>query len=241
MYIVIAGGGMVGTGLAQQLVETHHDVVVIDTKKEICEWIASSIGALALHGSATDIDILEQAGMAKADVAVATMRLDADNLAFALLARSFDVPRVISRMRNPRYEAAYKKAGVSTTTRVVDVFVNQLLLEIDEPHLRLISTFGAGKASIVVDSVPDDARVDGMTVGQIAADPDFPAHCVITGIYRPEGQTFVIPRGSAHVQSGDRIFLVAEHKDLRRASKFLHRKGNHPAPQEKTEDTAEDR
>ncbi|HUV40057.1 MAG TPA: TrkA family potassium uptake protein [Planctomycetota bacterium] len=237
MYIVIAGGGMVGSGLAQQLVDARHDVVVIDTKKEICEWIASTIGALALHGSATDIDILEQAGIAKADVTVGTMRYDADNLAFALLSKSFDVPRVISRMRNPRYEAAYRKAGVGTTMRVVDVFVNQLLLEIEEPHLRQVATFGGGKASIVVDTIPEDARVGGMTVGQIAADADFPAQCVITGIYRAQEQTFVIPRGSARVHAGDRVFLVAEQKDLRKASKFLHRKGKPPETPTPTEPT----
>jgi len=161
--------------------------------------------------------------MSKAEVAVATMRADADNLAFSLLAKSFDVPRVIARMRDPRYEAAYKRAGVTTTIRIVDVFVNQLLLEIEEPHLRQVATFGAGRASIVMDSIPDNAAVADHTVSEIAADEAFPAECVITGIYRPETQTFVIPRGSARVLSGDRVFLVAEQPNLRKASRYLHR------------------
>lgn len=153
------------------------------------------------------------------------MRADADNLAFSLLAKSFAVPRVIARMRDPRYEAAYTEAGVTSTVRVVDVFINQLLLEVEEPHLRQIANFGGRKASIVVDTVPDGAAASGMTVGQIAGEKDFPAECVITGIYRPHAQTFVIPRGSAQILAGDRVFLVADHPNLRRASRFLHRKG----------------
>ncbi len=223
MYIVIAGAGLVGRGLAERLIEERHDVVVIDTDKALCEWIAASLGALAVHGSATDLDILDQARMGDADVAVGTMRADADNLAFALLAKSLGAPRVIARMRDVRYQRAYEEAGVTTTIHVADVFIKQLILEIEQPHLRPVATFGAGKASVVVDTIPDNAAVAGMTISAIAADPDFPAKCVITGIYRPGPQEFVVPRGSAEIHSGDRVFLVAEFANLRRASKFLRR------------------
>jgi trk system potassium uptake protein TrkA len=225
MYIIIAGAGLVGGNLGERLTESKHDVVVIDQDPVVCERLAATSGALVVCGSATDIDIVEQAGISKADVVVATMRVDADNLAFALLAKSYSVPRVIARMRDPRYETAYREAGVTATSHIVNVFVNQLLLEIDEPHLRQIATFGAGKAAIVVDTVPDDAAVSGKTVSEIAADPSFPEACVITGLYRGEAEEFVIPRGQAQVLAGDRVFLVANRADLRRASKFLHRKG----------------
>jgi trk system potassium uptake protein TrkA len=224
MYIVIAGAGLVGGTLAARLAEARHDVVVIDHSKEVCERLASSLGVLVVCGEATDVDVLEQAGIQRAEVAVATMRVDADNLGFTVLAKSYNVPTVIARMRNPRYESAYQHAGVTATSHIVEVFVNQILLEIDEPHLRQIATFGAGKAAIVVDTVPEDAAVSGKTVSQIAADPAFPPECVITGIYRPETREFAIPRGSAEVHGGDRVFLVARRVDLRKASKFLHRR-----------------
>jgi len=224
MYIIIAGGGLVGRGLAQRLVKARHDVVVIDKSKAVCEWVAARLGALAHHGSATSIDILQQAGIERADVTVSTMRADADNLAFAMLARSFGVERVIARLRNPQYESAYRLAGVTTTVHVSDVFADQLLLDIEQPHLQQVYTFAAGQASIVVDTVPDGSAAAGKTVSEIAASPDFPNACVITGIYRAETQTFVVPRGQAQIQASDRVFLVAEQANLRKASKFLHRK-----------------
>jgi trk system potassium uptake protein TrkA len=224
MYIIVSGAGLVGANLAARLDEARHDVVVIDQSRDVCERLAAGTGALVVCGNATDIDILKQAGIERADVAVATMRVDADNLAFALLAKSFDVPQIVARMRDPRYEAAYAKAGVSATSRIVDVFVNQLLLEIDEPHLRQIATFGAGEASIVVDTVPQGAAVSGKTISEIAGDEGFPAECVISGVYRPDTKDFAIPRGPTKVEAGDRVFLVARLRDLRRASKFLHRK-----------------
>ena len=115
MYVVIAGGGMMGSTLGRRLLADRHDVVVIEQDKAVCEKIAARSGAVALHGQATDIDILEEAGLRKADVAVAALPIDAANLAFCLLAREFDVPRIVARMRSPRYETAYKLAGVTRT------------------------------------------------------------------------------------------------------------------------------
>ena len=36
MYIVVAGGGMVGGRLVRRLLEKRHDVVIVDTSREVC-------------------------------------------------------------------------------------------------------------------------------------------------------------------------------------------------------------
>jgi len=224
MYIVIAGAGLFGRGLAHRLVEAKHDVVVIDTNRAICEDLTAKTGALSLCGSATNIDILEQAGMARADTAVATMRGDADNLAFSLLARSFDVTKIIARMRNPRYKAAYKMAGVETTVHVIDMMVAQLAIEIADPDLHHVASFGDGKAAVVVDTIKEGSLASGKTVRDIGQDPEFPVECVIGGIIREKNQDFITPRGTAHIQAGDQVFLIGNLDNLRKASKYLHRK-----------------
>ena len=55
-------------------------------------------------------------------------------------------------------------------------------------------------------------------MSEIAADPAFPSECVITGVYRRETSDFVIPRGSAEIREGDRVFLVAARANLKKAS-----------------------
>jgi len=222
MYVVIAGGGVIGGNLASQLVANRHDVVVIERDEAICERIAARTGVLAIRGAATNIDLLEDAGIEKADVAVAAMPRDGDNLAFCLLCRNFKVPRIFSRMRNPRYEEAYRLAGVLHTINVPDLFVTQLVLEIEQPKLRQVATFGRGKgAAIVVASIPERARVNGMTVQQIAGNEGFPADCIIAGIFREGDDEFMIPRGHITVSSGDQVFLAASATAVRKAAKFL--------------------
>lgn len=223
MYVVIAGGGSLGGGLARKLVENRHDVVVIDQEKSACEDIAAKTGALALHGIATNIDVLEEAGLQKADVAVAALPYDAPNLAFSLLAHDFKVPNIIARIRRTRYEAAYKLAGVTRTLDVSSLFVSRLVLEIEQPALREVATFGGGKGSIVVAVVPEGARVHGKTVMEVARDRGFPDECVLAGIYREATEEFIIPRGPIEIHSGDRVFLAANIANIRKAAAFLQR------------------
>jgi len=223
MYIVIAGAGLVGGNLAKSLVENHHDVVIVERDKAVCEMFASKVGVLAINGTATDIELLEQAGIRKADVAVAAMPADADNLAFALLAHHFEVPRIIARMRDPRYEAAYRIAGVTRTLNLADLFVRQLVLDIEQPALRQVANFGDGKAFIVVVVIPDGARVRGKTVMEIDQHKDFPRECVIAGIYREETKNFIFPRGDIDVRAGDQVFLAADADNVRKGAEFLQR------------------
>ena len=223
MYIVIAGGGVLGGSLARKLVEGRHDVVVIERDKAVCETVAARIGALAIQGTATNIETLDEAGMSKADVAVGALPTDGDNLAFTLLARNFEVPRIMARMRNPRYETAYRIAGVSKCINISEFFVSQLVLEIEQPHLHQVATFGSGKAAIVVATIPDGSLANGKTVKDIAQDEQFPKECVIAGIFRKQSEEFIFPRGGIQVLAGDQVFLAADTANIRRAAQFLQR------------------
>lgn len=214
---------MLGGGVARRLVEGRHDVVVVERDRQVCEMVSARIGALTIYGTATNIDILKEAGIRKADVAVGALPTDADNLAFGVLARSFTVPRVIVRMGDPQYEAAYKQAGISRCLNVSDMFVRQLVLEIEQPTVRQVATVGRGKASIAVLTIPEGARVGGKTVQEIAQDREFPGECVIAGIFREDPEQFIFPRGSAEVRTGDQVFLAAHTDNVRKAAEFLRR------------------
>lgn len=221
MYVVIAGVGAVGQGLAAKLVQNRHDVVVIDVRREVCDELAASYGVVAVHGSATDIGVLEDAELKKADVAVALMRSDADNLAFTLLARYFGVPRIIVRMRNSRYRTAYEKAGATYVVNPADIFVENLILDIEQPDFVRVATLGGGRASVVILKIPKDSRADGKTIAEITREEEFPRDCVVAGIYRSEGNKLIIPRGESRIEVGDSIFLVADARDIRKAANYL--------------------
>jgi trk system potassium uptake protein TrkA len=224
MYVVIAGGGLMGGSLAQRLIENRHDVVIIEREQATADRVAARCGAVVLCGEATDLDLLEEAGMEKADVAVAALPFDAANLSFALLAREFEVPRIVARMRSPRYETAYHLAGVARTIDVGGLFVRDILLEIEHPKLRQVASFAGGKGSIVAVRVPERAAVGGKTLHDLSHDPAFPPQCIITGIFREETDEFVIPSGDRDIRANDLVFLAAYTNAVRKAAAFLQKK-----------------
>ncbi len=221
MRIVIAGAGRVGGGLAARCIDGRHDVTVIDSDREACERVYSQTGAVTIHGSATSIYTLEEAELQKADCAVAAMRRDTDNLLFALLAKNMGVERVIVRMRDPRYEEAYKLAGVTRVLNIVELYLNQFTWEIEEPDMQEVTSFAEGKASIVFVQVPAESPAAGRTIAEIAKDKGFPEDVVIAAILRTETGKFIIPRGHVSIDGGDRVYLAAYTDGIRQAVRYF--------------------
>lgn len=135
MHVIIAGGGLIGRGLGKKLADNKHDVVIIDKSMETCESIYEEIGAVTIVGNAIKIETLENAHIDKCDVAVASMRDDSDNLGFAVLAKHFNVPQVLVRMNDPKYESIYKSIGVYNTGRTSELLINQFMVTIETPEL----------------------------------------------------------------------------------------------------------
>jgi trk system potassium uptake protein TrkA len=221
MYVIVAGAGIIGQEITKVLTENKHDVVVIDKDPDVCESIYAETGALTINGNATDIHILEKAGALKADVILCLMHQSADNIACALLARSLGIPRIVSRLRNPRYEEAYNLAGVTTIVRMADLLVNQIIMEIEQPKVKKIMTLGGGKAEIYAATIPEGAKVAGMTIKEVAQKKDFPNECLFVGLYKEEKGEFLIPRGSHVVDEGDMVFLLSKSKFIRKATDII--------------------
>ena len=220
MYVIIAGGGMVGGELARKLVENKHDVVVIERDQERCDRLHAETGAVVIPGNAAQAETLREAGVEKADVVVAATGDDAANLACAILAKSFGVPDVIVRMRNPEYENAYKLIGVSSIIRVTDLMVSRMMMEIERPKVRRIITIG-GRADIYSVVIPKGAKVAGKRVEEIAAHPNFPPQCVFIAVYNREKDELTIPRGKQVINEGDELFLISSPQDIKRAVDLL--------------------
>ena len=219
MYITIAGGGLIGRGLAKRLVEAKHDVVIIDTSQEVCEAIYSEYGAVTIQGDATDLKILESAGIERSDMAVAAMRFDSANLTFALLARHLGIPNIHVRMMNPTYEPIYKSVGVTNIGRVSELLIEQFMVNIETPELRKVVNLGDLEIGIV--NVPAGSACVGRDVATFTSQKKYPRDVIITCIYTESTESFIIPHGDTVIHDGDRLFLCGKRSDIRIVAKSL--------------------
>ena len=220
MYIVVAGAGVVGSSITSRLIRDH-DVVVIDEDQKVAEKIYSKYGAVSVVGNATNIEVLKDAGIKKADVAIGVMNSDSDNLSFTVLAKNFGVEKILVRMRNPEYKNAYEMAGATNVGAVNEMLVDNFIIDIEEPNIRKVISIGEGNAEVSIVTLPEEFNRTGSTVSEIVNSEGFPTECVIAGIFDQDSHKLRIPRGNTKLYSNDQLFLVATKENMEKAADFL--------------------
>lgn len=115
MYIIIAGCGKVGFGLASKLSREGHDVVVIDSDESSFMRLDNDFGGLRVVGVPIDQDILKKAGIDQADALAAVTPDDNMNIMVSQVAKEIcGIPRVVARIYNPAREDIFHQFGLET-------------------------------------------------------------------------------------------------------------------------------
>lgn len=219
MRIVIAGAGRAGLSVASYLSGLGHEVTIIDRDPAQAKRAFDQHGLVAHVGDATDAELLREARIGEADVVVAMLRRDAENLAVALLARSSGTPRVMVRMRDPAYRAVYETAGVDRILSEIDVFIGALATAVEHEAVRHAMLLGSDSVAFEL-QIPTSSKVAGRTVSEVAQDARFPASCVFAGLSNENGEVQA-PRGSSVVRGGSNVLLVSPRRDLGTVVKFF--------------------
>jgi len=113
MKIIILGCGRVGATLAMNMDRAGHTVTVIDYNTDAFQRLESSFGGQTVMGDGIDEEVLRRAGIAEADVFVATTNGDNRNIMASQIAmRVFTVPKVVCRIYDPIRTEVYQKLGL---------------------------------------------------------------------------------------------------------------------------------
>src|SRR5215210_9511197 len=104
MYIVIAGGGKVGANLTRSVLGLGHEVTLLEQRRERFEVLEEEFEHRVQLGDATELFVLERAGLARPpDLVVAVTGDDEDNMIICQIAKDkYGVEKVIARVNDPR-------------------------------------------------------------------------------------------------------------------------------------------
>jgi len=211
MKIIVVGAGETGQGLANLLVPQKHEVTLVEQAEELAKSVASETDALVIKGDGTDISVLQDAGLDKADVVVAATHDDKTNFLIAQIAKTSKVNKIIAKVNSPKNEQLFSQLGIKTLVPIVAMTLTKVQQMLSQGDERIIAELDDGKIEVVELSISEDSILI-----------DKPAHipnAVIGVIYR-EGE-LNIPTQRTTLKKGDMLILTVKTEDFPKVKKMI--------------------
>ncbi len=114
MKAVVIGCGRVGASVAKQLAGDGWDVTCVDDDEMALTRLGDWRGGFVV-GHGMDLDVLDRAGVARADAAVVSTDGDNSNVVIGqMLQRRYEIGCVVARIFDPRRADFYAERGLRT-------------------------------------------------------------------------------------------------------------------------------
>jgi trk system potassium uptake protein len=218
MFVIIVGGGNTGSYLAKLLLEGGHLVKVIEERPNVLEKIKVEIPHDSIiAGDGSSPQILESAGIHKANVLAAVTGSDETNLVITSLARyEFNVPRVIARLNNPKNAWIFTpEMGVDVALNQADILARLVAEEMSLGDMMTLLKLRKGEYSLVEEKV----HPLSLAVSHDLSDLKFPDECVLVAIIRKS--RLIIPHGDTVLQPADEVLALVHSSQLKQFATLL--------------------
>lgn len=206
MYVVICGGGKVGWNLARELIEKNHEVTLIEQDRRRYLIIEEELEHAVQYGDATELWILERAGIQRADLVIAVTGDDEDNILICQIAKEkYLCERTISRVNNPRNLQHFELLGIQPAVSATDLILRLIEHEVPQYGLVHLLDLPAERLEIIEISVTQGAPAAGKQVSDIS----MPDGSLIISVL-PEGGGGFVPKADTVINAGDEVLLVLD-------------------------------
>jgi len=215
MRIVIAGAGGIGFYLAKLLSSAQHDIILIDSNRDVLDYAQTHLDVQTILGDASSATILETTKMSEVGLFLAVTTLENDNLISCILAKKMGARQTIARINNisnlkPEFKQAFNELGVDKIISPSMLAAQEIirLLELSQVTDRF--EFEDGKVSLIGFTVMEPSVYEGKTIEQIRLEKD--THHSPIAILR--GNKTILPRASTLIQRGDHIYFISDTREV---------------------------
>jgi trk system potassium uptake protein TrkA len=205
MYIIVVGGGKVGWNLARELMDKGEEVTLLESDRRRYLVVEQELEHAVQYGDATELWVLERAGIQRADLVIAVTGDDEDNMLVCQVAKEkYLVDRIIARVNNPRNLQHFKLLGIQPAVSATDLILR--LIEHEVPRYGLVHLLALEEEKLEI--IELEVGTDSPAAGKRVSDVNLPEGCLIISVLR-EGDGFV-PKADTVIQGGDEVLLVLD-------------------------------
>ncbi|WP_226481399.1 Trk system potassium transporter TrkA [Natrinema amylolyticum] len=212
MRVIVVGAGEVGSNIAASLDDDHH-VIVIDTDPDRVEAVTYSHDVLAIRGDGTSIETLREAGIAEADLVIASTDVDETNIVVCGAAKAVGDPFTIARVKKTNLLRTWEQSKgafgvdfmVCTDLQTAETIVRIASL----PGAHDVESFAGGLVQMAEFEVGPDSPIAGETVSEA----DRFESLTFAALLRDDD--IVIPQGETLIRAGDAIVVIGSRESVR--------------------------
>jgi trk system potassium uptake protein TrkA len=205
VYVVIAGAGKVGWNLARELISKGHEVTVIESERSRYLTVEQELEHAIQYGDATELWVLERAGINRADLTIAVTGDDEDNLLICQIAKEkYLCARIIARVNNPRNRPYFELLGIQPVVSATDLILR--LIEHEVPSYGLVHLLDLRDEQLEIIEV--EVGQGAPAAGRKVAEVELPDGSLIISVLR-NGKGFV-PKADTVIDAGDEVLLVLD-------------------------------
>lgn len=215
MRIIIVGTGKVGLAITKIVCEAKHEVIVIDSNKEVIENVNNSLDVLGICGNACSYEVLKEAGCNKCKIFIAATESDEANMLSCMLAKKLGAKFTVARIRDYEYTKQInilkEILGVSLTINPEKETSNEIVNMINIPEAISVESFGHEHASLLEFSVTDNSPLIGMALKDVNA--KLGVNVLVCAVSRND--VVSIPNANYVFESGDSVYFTCNNSDSR--------------------------
>lgn len=216
--IVILGGGNVGLAVAQAL-ESRTERVrakVIEQNRKRAEFAADALEkTIVLNGDGLSSELLNEAGITRADAILCVTDDDKTNILAAVRAKAEGCPMAICLVNDPTLVSLMKPMGIDAYINPRATTVSSILRHIRHGRVRAVYSIGNAEAEVIEAQVMSTSPISGQKI----SDVDFPEG-VLVGAILQDGQV-IRPNGDTRINEGDVITLFSMSADVPEVERLL--------------------
>lgn len=223
-HFIVCGFGRMGRELCNYLHQRHQPFVIIDQNAELVTPEMRRDHWLFLQGDATQDDILQEAGIARARALTTVLPTNADNLYVVLSSRllSSDL-QIVARASDDRAAQKMQQAGATRVINPLSSGATRMARFMLSPSIENFVEVAESEGvdwEIADVHVPEDSPwVDRQLKETTLREEGI----MLLGVCRKSGEKFFPPPGDLRINSGDNLFAFGSSDDLRKLTDLMEK------------------
>ena len=211
-YVVIAGGGKIGSSLAEQL-EGNHTIKLIEANSEKAKEISARlIDTIVLEGNVSDKSLLHEENIEECDVFVAVTNDDEANVMSCMLAKEMGAHKVIALINNEAYVDLVQDKGIDVAIAPSQITIGTFLSELAGDEVVKVHSLRRGAAEAIETIVKESTNGKEDAVGKELGNIRLPVGATIGAIIRKNKAK--IAHDDVKLRENDHVILFLTDKKL---------------------------